>query len=134
MDANMSNIPKYKLAALEAKKHYLGNPSLKAANVVVEFTLDQAKEYAKCSVDPIYFIENYCKIVSDDGEILFKMYPYQKRIVKAIHDNKKIVTKLPRQSGKCHYKDTNYTIRNNTTGEILEITAEEFHKMQQKQE
>lgn len=82
-------------------RHYLGNESLKAAGVEIEFTLDQAMEYDKCSKDPIYFIENYVKVVSlDDGAVLFKLYPYQKRIILAIHNNRKIVAKLFRQAGK----------------------------------
>lgn len=82
-------------------QHYLGNESLKAAGVSIEFTLDQAIEYGKCSKDPIYFIENYVNVVSlDDGAVLFKLYPYQKRIILAIHNNRKIVAKLFRQAGK----------------------------------
>lgn len=87
--------------ATKKPRHYLGNESLKAAGVSIEFTLDQAMEYDKCSKDPIYFIENYAKIVSlDSGSVLFKLYPYQKRIILAIHNNRKIISKLPRQSGK----------------------------------
>jgi Terminase RNaseH-like domain/Terminase large subunit, T4likevirus-type, N-terminal len=80
---------------------YLGNPSLKACGVKVNFTSDQLSEYVKCSTDPIYFIENYVKIVSlDKGAILAKLFPYQKRIIEAIHKNRRVVSKLFRQSGK----------------------------------
>lgn len=83
------------------QKHYLGNQSLKAAGVQVEFTLEQVKEYDKCKNDPIYFIETYAKIVSlDKGVVLFKLFPYQKRLIDAIHNNRKVITKLFRQSGK----------------------------------
>jgi hypothetical protein len=34
-----------------------------------------------------------------------------------------------RQQGKCHSGDTKYKIKNKKTGEILYVTAEEFHKM-----
>lgn len=80
---------------------YLNNPSLKAVGVNVEFTEYQISEYQKCSEDPIYFIENYAKIVSlDHGAVLFRLYPYQKRIIMAIHNNRKVVAKLFRQAGK----------------------------------
>ena len=83
------------------KQHYMGNPNLKAAGVQIEFELGQMKEYARCAKDPVYFIENYCKIVSlDNGAVLFKMFPYQRRIIKALHGNRKIIAKLFRQSGK----------------------------------
>jgi hypothetical protein len=82
-------------------KHYLGNESLKAAGVQVEFTLEQVKDYDRCAKDPIYFIENYAKIVSlDKGVVLFNLFPYQRRLIKAIHENRMVVTKLFRQSGK----------------------------------
>ena len=80
---------------------YNNNQNLKAAGVPVEFTEEQVKEYVRCSKDPIYFIENYAKIVSlDKGVIPFKLYPYQKRIIEAIHNNKDTLGKLFRQAGK----------------------------------
>ena len=58
---------------------YLGNPNLKKVNVAVEFTQEQIVEFEKCSKDPLYFIQNYVKIVSLDlGLVPFKMYNFQK--------------------------------------------------------
>ena len=80
---------------------YLGNPNLKKINTAEEFTKDQIVEYQKCAEDPIYFMENYVRIVSlDEGLVPFKMYDFQKRIVKTIHENRFTICKLPRQSGK----------------------------------
>jgi hypothetical protein len=80
---------------------YLSNPALKAAGVQIPFTEDNIQEYLKCTKDPLYFIEHYCKIVSlDDGVVQFKLFPYQKRIIEALHNNKKVIGKLFRQSGK----------------------------------
>lgn len=80
---------------------YNQNPNLKAAGVKVAFTEDTVREYIKCSKDPLYFIENYAMIVSlDDGVVPFKMFPYQRRIIKAIHENKDVLGKLFRQAGK----------------------------------
>ena len=59
-----------------ASTYYNANQNLKAVGVPVEFTEEQVKEYIKCKRNPIYFIENYCKIVSlDDGVVDFKLYP-----------------------------------------------------------
>ena len=64
------------------ENNYLGNPNLKRANVSVEWTEKQVKEYAQCMKDPMYFIQNYVKIISlDDGLIPFKMYDFQKEII-----------------------------------------------------
>lgn len=86
---------------LKNSDHYLGNPLIKAANIKVQFTPDQVEEYLKCSNDPIYFLETYIKIVHvDKGLIPFEMYPFQRNIVRTIHDNRFTICKLPRQSGK----------------------------------
>ena len=80
---------------------YLGNPNLKKANVPVEFTKEQIQEYQKCMDDPVYFIQEYMKIVSlDEGLVPFKMYDFQRNMVKTFHDNRFTICKLPRQSGK----------------------------------
>ena len=80
---------------------YLGNPNLKKVNTPVEYTKEQILEFQKCEKDPIYFMENYMKIVSlDEGLVPFKMYDFQKHIVRTIHDNRFTICKLPRQSGK----------------------------------
>ena len=80
---------------------YLGNPNLKKVNTPVEFTKENIIEFQKCEEDPIYFMENYMKIVSlDEGLVPFKMYDFQKHIVRTIHDNRFTICKLPRQSGK----------------------------------
>ena len=80
---------------------YLGNPNLKRANVQQNWTKKQLLEYTKCMEDPLYFIQNYVKIVSlDEGLIPFKMYPFQKEMVGTFHNNRFTICKLPRQSGK----------------------------------
>lgn len=80
---------------------YNRNASLKAAGVAVPFTQEQVQEYVKCSRDPIYFIRKYAKIVSlDDGVVAFDPFPYQERIIDAIHTNKNTLGKLFRQAGK----------------------------------
>lgn len=80
---------------------YLGNDNLKAAGIQVNFTEDQVKEYVKCAQDPIYFIKNYIKIVSlDKGLVPFELYDFQEDMVRKVHENRFVIAKLPRQSGK----------------------------------
>ena len=80
---------------------YLGNPNLKKANVEINFTPDQVKEYVKCSQDPVYFIQKYIKIISlDRGLIPFEMYDFQVDMTYKFHENRFNIAKLPRQSGK----------------------------------
>ncbi len=80
---------------------YLRNPNLKKANVQQTWTKEEVEEYAKCMKDPIYFIQQYIKIVSlDEGLIPFKLYDFQKEMVGTFHNNRFTICKLPRQSGK----------------------------------
>jgi len=80
---------------------YLGNKNLKAAGTQVEFSKEQVEEYLKCAKDPVYFIKNYVRIVSlDEGLVPFEMYDFQEDMVKKIHDNRFVIAKLPRQTGK----------------------------------
>jgi hypothetical protein len=87
-----------------ATKHpqfYNNNPNLKAAGVVTEFTQFQVDEYIKCSRDPIYFLENYAKIVSlDEGIVPFVPFEYQKKFIKEINENRLVVGMMSRQMGK----------------------------------
>ena len=87
--------------AIKKLSTYLNNPNLKAAGVQIEFTDDNIVEYAKCVKSPVYFIENYCKVVSlDKGIVSMKLYGYQKKIINAIHKNRNVCVKLFRQAGK----------------------------------
>ena len=80
---------------------YHGNINLKPIGYKHNFTPEQLTELAMCEEDPIYFIENYCMIVSlDEGLIPFKLYECQKRKVHHILDNRKAILMEGRQQGK----------------------------------
>ena len=80
---------------------YLGNPNLKKANTPIEFTQENIVEFLKCKNDPVYFANNYIKIVSlDEGLVPFKQYPFQKKLIKNFHENRFNICKMPRQTGK----------------------------------
>lgn len=82
-------------------KTYLGNINIKPANVQQDFTEEQVQEYLKCSQDPLYFIKNYVKIISlDEGLVPFHTWKYQDNMINTIHNNRFVIAKLPRQSGK----------------------------------
>jgi len=80
---------------------YLGNHNLKPEGIPIEFTKEQVAEYMKCQDDPDYFIKNYVKIVHlDKGLVPFEMYDFQEDIIEKVHNNRFVIAKLPRQSGK----------------------------------
>jgi len=119
--------------------HYLGNKNLKAAGVQIEFEQWQIEEFIKCSQDPLYFIENYAKIVSlDKGIVNFDPFPYQRRIIEAMHNNQNTIGKLFRQAGKstivAAYFAWYVLFNDNKTAVILAnkatIAKEIFYKVQ----
>ena len=80
---------------------YLGNPLLKKANTAIEFTEDQIIEFLKCKQDPVYFANNYIKIVSlDEGLTQFHPYHFQEKLIHNFHNNRFNICKMPRQTGK----------------------------------
>ena len=80
---------------------YLGNPNLKAVGQNVEWTEESIQEYKECWKNPQYFIENYVKVIHvDKGLISFDMYPYQKKMINTFVNDRFVICKMPRQTGK----------------------------------
>ena len=80
---------------------YLGNHNLKASNVPQEFTKEQVEEYLKCAADPLYFIKEYVKIITlDEGLQPFQPWDFQEDLLEKVHDNRFVICKFPRQTGK----------------------------------
>ena len=77
------------------------NPLIKKAHTPVEYTLDQVKELEKCADDPVYFIQNYCRIQHPvRGAIDFDLYDYQIDMIERYHSNRSVVVLSARQTGK----------------------------------
>ncbi|MBB38101.1 MAG: terminase [Actinobacteria bacterium] len=115
---------------------YHGNPNLKPIGYEHDFTKEQLEEFVKCEQDPIYFIENYCQIVTlDKGLQPFKLYDCQKRKVDFIMNNRKTILMEGRQQGKTvtaaacivHYSvfnaDKNIAIMANKTSAAREVLS-----------
>jgi len=83
------------------ENRYLGNPRVRGADVEHAWTKDELLEYQKCLKDPVYFTENYCKVIHlDRGLIPFKLYPYQKKMFEHFQANRFSIILACRQSGK----------------------------------
>ncbi len=81
--------------------YYMGNQKLKRANVPVNFTKQQVKEYVRCSSDIVYFVRKYIKIVNvDNGIVPFDLWPFQESMINTFTNNRFSICKLPRQVGK----------------------------------
>ena len=80
---------------------YLGNPLLKKYGTTHEFTEEQIIEIVKSQNDPVYFANNYIKIVSlDEGLTQFRPYDFQEKLINNFHENRFNICKMPRQTGK----------------------------------
>jgi hypothetical protein len=80
---------------------YLGNILLKKQNYNIDWTPELVEEYVKCSTDPLYFVETYMKIINiNDGLVNFKLYPYQREMLKTMSENRFTVIATARQAGK----------------------------------
>ncbi len=87
--------------APKPEKGYLGNNLLKRIGQQQNWNPEQMSEMAKCMMDPIYFAENYIKIVHvDRGLIPLQMYDYQKEIATKIFNNRRAAVLTARQAGK----------------------------------
>jgi len=84
-----------------AKQSYLGNPNLKGTGVSVDWTPESVEEYKKCMESPLYFIKNYVQIVNvDRGLVPFDMWDFQEDMINNFHDERFVICKMPRQTGK----------------------------------
>jgi len=84
-----------------ASENYLGNPNLKNVGQKIEWTEETLTEYMKCKENPEHFIESYVKIVHvDKGLVPFDMYDYQRDMIHKFNDNRFVICKMPRQTGK----------------------------------
>lgn len=82
------------------------NPNVKKGASNLELTPEELNNFIKCGKDPTYFIENYIFIRHPvKGQTKFKLYKYQRDLIKAYHKNKEVITLYPRQSGKCSNPD-----------------------------
>ncbi len=84
-----------------ASENYLGNPNLKNVGQQIDWTEESLAEYMKCKDSVEYFISHYVKIIHvDQGLVPFEMYPYQKDMIHKFNDNRFVICKMPRQTGK----------------------------------
>ena len=86
---------------------YNNNISIMKSGVEYPYTEQHLIELKKCKDDILYFIVNYCKIVTlKHGVQKFKLFQYQKNAIKVMHENRFSIFKFPRQMGKALWEET----------------------------
>jgi hypothetical protein len=114
---------------------YEGNPELKAANIVFEYTKEELEDLAKCANDVVYFANKFCYSMTDEGVQQITLRPYQEDMLEDFQDNRFVIMLASRQIGKtvtssifiawylCFHYDRNVMIVANkmaTTTEIVD--------------
>lgn len=90
-----------------SSRGYLGNVELKGKGVDISWTPAMVDEFMKCANDPIYFSQNYIKIVHvDRGLIPIDLYDYQREILSTIFKERRMAVCTSRQAGKALSLDT----------------------------
>lgn len=75
-------------------------PEWRNGNLVFEYTEEEILEIKKCSQDIIYFANNYCYAMTDDGIQNITLRNYQEDVLRDFQDNNKCVFLSCRQIGK----------------------------------
>ncbi len=85
----------------QSKDLYLGNAHLPAESAEFEWTPKMVSDLKKSRKNILYFAERFFYIVNlDRGRDKISLYKYQKRILRALRDNRFNIVLSSRQSGK----------------------------------
>lgn len=100
---------------------HMGDIELKAGELLYQLTAEEIDEFHKCSLDIVYFVEKYCRFLTDLGRKPVKLRDYQKRILRnlaaenysevfkdLIPENRNIIVMASRQTGKCLFNSHIY--------------------------
>ena len=92
---------------------FMRDLDLRAPNVTFRMTDEEMEEYQRCYDDAGYYVENYCKFMTDHGLQVVELRDFQKNVVKTVTDevyipslgewgpkNRNVIWMAARQSGK----------------------------------
>lgn len=87
---------------LDRSPFYEGKIDRKRADLVFHFSDYEVEEFTRCSVDILYFIDNYCKIKLPDGSVglITHLRKYQLGQIIDYLEHDEIILGWSRQSGK----------------------------------
>ena len=86
----------------QPKSHpfHSGDINLKKGNIVFEYTEHELKEIKKCANDIVYFANNYCTVMTDEGLQRIKLRGYQEKLLRHLVNNRFNIVLASRQVGK----------------------------------
>jgi len=82
-------------------EYYLGNPNLPNKHWKEEYTSDMVRHIKKSKVNLLHFAENFFYIIDpDEGKVVIELFPFQKRMLRTLRDNRNVILLASRQVGK----------------------------------
>jgi len=78
---------------------YRNMDNVRKSDVTFIHTREEVAEYGKCAINPIYFFENYCKLMTVSGYSFVSFRSYQKTITTSFFENRFNIIASSRQSG-----------------------------------
>lgn len=120
---------------------FMRDLDLRAPNVTFKMTDEEMEEYQRCYDDAEYYVENYCKFMTDHGLQVVELRDFQKNVVKTVTDevyipslgewgpkNRNVIWMASRQSGKCHLYSNTVEVQNELSGSKQEKIGEIYDK------
>ena len=96
-----------KNTALAKNEMYMGNPNLPSKDARFEYTPHMIKEIEKSKNNMLHFAQGYFYIVDPDkGKTQIELYPFQRRVLRGVRDNRFNIILSPRQASKALALDT----------------------------
>jgi hypothetical protein len=79
---------------------YEGNPNLRKGNIVFNYTNEELREIKRCATDIVYFANNYCTVMTDEGLQTITLRDYQENMLRQFQKERFNVCLASRQIGK----------------------------------
>ena len=71
---------------IDYEPFYQKDLDLRAPNITFLMTDEEYEEYQKCYDDALYYVEHYCKFLTDNGLLLVELRDYQQKVIKTVTD------------------------------------------------
>ena len=79
---------------------YEGNFLLRKGHIVFDYTKEEIKEIKRCATDIVYFANNYCTVMTDEGLQTITLRDYQEEMLKQFQRERFNICVASRQVGK----------------------------------
>ena len=89
----------YTTETLDENVFFRNQEGMRKPNLNFVPTFEEMQEYTKCSTNPFYFFEKYCKVLTPNGNSNIKLREYQKLIIKDFFNHRFNITASSRQTG-----------------------------------